>query len=185
MGLTIFSRFWHYFAIVTWVTWKCSQNDINSRKWVSNCFYIYFLCISVRSHISLMFDVTSAMGICHHDNPFGQRTVHGALPLTWLLLCVQIQVVGLLTSVAVLSKKFRHNIGDWAGFHAIHAIHASRCPILARGMTMCRITPSFDCPMPGNCVFMRHLMSPYEICNLGAWIRRCGWDVLVLSPLKV
>ena len=39
----------------------------------------------IRSHIWLVFDVTSAMAICRHDDPFGQQR---AL-LTWLPLSVK------------------------------------------------------------------------------------------------
>ena len=33
---------------------------------------LFFECPVIRLHIWLVFDVTSAMAICRHDDPFGQ-----------------------------------------------------------------------------------------------------------------
>ena len=66
----------------------------------------------IRLHIWLVFDVPSATAIFRHDDPFGQRMVNGAPSLTWLSLSVKLRVLGLPALVVVLSKKFRHNIGN-------------------------------------------------------------------------
>ena len=35
-----------------------------------------------------------------------------------------------------------------------------------------------------NYIYMIHLIYPCEISKFRAWARRCGWDVLVLSPFR-